>query len=62
MNTLNKLQGKAKNVTYPQPENTLGECMVKYGRDLGSDSSFGRFERGMFQFDNSSFKSYLYIF
>lgn len=43
MNTLNKLQGKSKCAAYPQPENQLGECMVKFGRDLGPDSCYGMF-------------------
>ncbi|VDP76578.1 unnamed protein product [Echinostoma caproni] len=42
MNTLNKLQGKSKSTTYPQPEAQLGECMQKYGRELGPDSSYGQ--------------------
>nr|AAW25789.1 SJCHGC01831 protein [Schistosoma japonicum] len=42
MNTLNKLQGKSKNASYPQPENQLGECMIKYGRDLGPESCYGQ--------------------
>ncbi|OON14721.1 BAR domain protein, partial [Opisthorchis viverrini] len=42
MNTLNKLQGKAKSSVYPQPEGQLGDCMQKYGRDLGPDSCYGR--------------------
>nr|QQY02567.1 SH3-domain GRB2-like endophilin B1 [Cryptocotyle lingua] len=42
MNTLNKLQGKAKNTSYPQPEGVLGDCMQKYGRDLGPDSCYGQ--------------------
>ncbi|CAH8557286.1 unnamed protein product [Schistosoma guineensis] len=42
MNTLNKLQGKSKCAAYPQPENQLGECMVKFGRDLGPDSCYGQ--------------------
>ncbi|TPP56193.1 Endophilin-A [Fasciola gigantica] len=42
MNTLNKLQGKAKSTTCPQPEAQLGECMQKYGRELGPDSSYGQ--------------------
>ncbi|KAG5452292.1 Endophilin-A3 [Clonorchis sinensis] len=42
MNTLNKLQGKAKSSVYPQPEGQLGDCMQKYGRDLGPDSCYGQ--------------------
>ena len=26
---------------YPQVEGQLGDCMVKYGRELGDDSLFG---------------------
>ncbi|KAF7260389.1 hypothetical protein EG68_02328 [Paragonimus skrjabini miyazakii] len=42
MNTLNKLQGKSKSANYPQPEGQLGECMQKYGRDMGPDSCYGQ--------------------
>ncbi|CAL8101528.1 unnamed protein product [Calicophoron daubneyi] len=41
LNTLSKIQGKTKATTYPQPEGQLGDCMQKYGRELGSDSCFG---------------------
>lgn len=27
---------------YPQPEGVLGDTMVKFGTDLGADSTFGR--------------------
>ncbi|XP_014275952.1 endophilin-A isoform X3 [Halyomorpha halys] len=39
---ISKLSGQAKASTYPQPEGTLGECMVTYGRKLGDDSYFGQ--------------------
>lgn len=42
MNTLSKLQGKSKTTTYPQPEGLLGDCMKKYGHDLGPDSAYGQ--------------------
>ncbi|XP_073978249.1 SH3 domain containing GRB2 like, endophilin-A isoform X9 [Rhodnius prolixus] len=38
---ISKLSGQAKASTYPQPEGTLGECMVLYGKKLGDDSYFG---------------------
>ncbi|BES87755.1 Endophilin-A [Nesidiocoris tenuis] len=38
---ISKLSGQAKASTYPQPEGTLGECMVMYGKKLGDDSYFG---------------------
>lgn len=41
MNTFNKIQGKAKTSAYPQPEGQLGDCMLKYGEELGNDSLFG---------------------
>ena len=37
-----KLRGGAKAHAYPQPEGTLGEVMVKYGKDLGEESPFGK--------------------
>uniref|UniRef100_A0A0A9WKH6 Endophilin-A n=1 Tax=Lygus hesperus TaxID=30085 RepID=A0A0A9WKH6_LYGHE len=45
---ISKLSGQAKASTYPQPEGTLGECMVLYGKKLGDDSYFGQalFEMG----------------
>lgn len=33
------MRGQVKNTPYPQPEGTLGETMIKYGKDLG-DSNF----------------------
>ncbi|XP_054711965.1 endophilin-A-like isoform X6 [Uloborus diversus] len=36
-----KLRGGAKAHAYPQPEGTLGEAMVKFGKDLGEESPFG---------------------
>ncbi|XP_055934376.1 endophilin-A-like isoform X7 [Argiope bruennichi] len=36
-----KLRGGAKAHAYTQPEGTLGESMVKYGKDLGEESPFG---------------------
>jgi hypothetical protein len=38
-----KIKG-SKTHSYPQPEGTLGESMCKFGRDLGEDSSFGKFQ------------------
>ncbi|XP_076465477.1 endophilin-A3-like isoform X6 [Babylonia areolata] len=42
MNTLSKMRGQSKVGMYPQPEGTLGEHMIKHGRDLGDDSTFGQ--------------------
>lgn len=36
-----KLRGGVKSHAYPQAEGTLGEAMVKYGKDLGEESGFG---------------------
>lgn len=35
------MRGQVKNTPYPQPEGTLGETMIKYGKDLGDESNFG---------------------
>ncbi|XP_070542646.1 endophilin-A3-like [Ptychodera flava] len=39
--TYSKMRGQAKNTRYPQPEAILGDCMLKYGKDLGDESDFG---------------------
>lgn len=40
---ISKLSGQAKAATYPQPEGTLGEAMLAYGRKLGeTESVFGK--------------------
>lgn len=41
VNTISKMRGQAKTAAYPQPEGTLGEHMIKHGKDLGEDSAFG---------------------
>uniref|UniRef100_A0A3Q2Q4Y2 Endophilin-A2 n=1 Tax=Fundulus heteroclitus TaxID=8078 RepID=A0A3Q2Q4Y2_FUNHE len=41
LNTMSKIRGQVKNPGYPQAEGLLGECMAKYGRDLGEDTNFG---------------------
>jgi len=38
---ISKLSGQAKAATYPQPEGTLGEAMLVYGKKLGEESVFG---------------------
>ncbi|KAK3098588.1 hypothetical protein FSP39_021033 [Pinctada imbricata] len=40
VNSISKIRGHAKNATYPQPEGTLGEHMIKHGKDLGEDMLF----------------------
>ncbi|KAG7456871.1 hypothetical protein MATL_G00240500 [Megalops atlanticus] len=41
LNTMSKIRGQVKSPGYPQVEGLLGECMAKYGRELGEDSNFG---------------------
>ncbi|KAI4890445.1 hypothetical protein NFI96_024605, partial [Prochilodus magdalenae] len=41
LNTMSKIRGQVKSPGYPQAEGLLGECMAKYGRDLGEDTNFG---------------------
>lgn len=41
LNTMSKIRGQVKNPGYPQAEGLLGECMGKYGRELGEDTNFG---------------------
>ena len=39
---MTKLRGQNKGVKSLQPVGLLGEVMVKNGKDLGDDSSFGK--------------------
>ncbi|XP_044019954.1 endophilin-A isoform X9 [Aphidius gifuensis] len=39
---ISKLSGQAKASTYPQPEGTLGDCMLLYGKKMGDDSIFAQ--------------------
>ncbi|XP_029381338.1 endophilin-A2-like isoform X4 [Echeneis naucrates] len=41
LNTVSKIRGQVNSPGYPQPEGLLGECMTKYGRDMGEDTNFG---------------------
>ncbi|XP_062403023.1 endophilin-A3b [Sardina pilchardus] len=41
LNTVSRIRGQVKTVGYPQTEGVLGECMLRYGKELGADSSFG---------------------
>ncbi|XP_076860453.1 SH3-domain GRB2-like 1b isoform X1 [Brachyhypopomus gauderio] len=41
LNTMSKIRGQVKSPGYPQVEGLLGECMSKYGRELGEDTNFG---------------------
>ncbi|XP_051555073.1 endophilin-A2-like isoform X2 [Myxocyprinus asiaticus] len=41
VNTMSKMRGQVKSPGYPQAEGLLGECMLKYGQDMGEDTNFG---------------------
>ncbi|XP_071382996.1 endophilin-A2-like isoform X1 [Centroberyx affinis] len=41
LNTVSKIRGQVKSPGYPQPEGLLGECMTKYGREMGEETNFG---------------------
>lgn len=45
LNTMSKIRGQVKSPGYPQAEGLMGECMAKYGRDLGEDTNFGGFAK-----------------
>uniref|UniRef100_A0A3B4UJ37 SH3-domain GRB2-like 3a n=1 Tax=Seriola dumerili TaxID=41447 RepID=A0A3B4UJ37_SERDU len=42
LNTVSKIRGQVKTTGYPQTEGLLGDCMLRYGHELGEDSVFGR--------------------
>ncbi|XP_070214489.1 endophilin-A3 isoform X2 [Bos mutus] len=41
LNTMSKIRGQVKTTGYPQTEGLLGDCMLKYGKELGEGSTFG---------------------
>ncbi|XP_056600245.1 SH3-domain GRB2-like 1a isoform X2 [Triplophysa dalaica] len=41
VNTMSKMRGQVKSPGYPQAEGLLGECMLKYGEELGEHTNFG---------------------
>lgn len=41
LNTVSKIRGQVKTTGYPQTEGLLGDCMLRYGHELGEDSVFG---------------------
>ncbi|XP_029316694.1 endophilin-A3a isoform X2 [Cottoperca gobio] len=41
LNTVSKIRGQVMTTGYPQTEGLLGDCMLRYGHDLGEDSIFG---------------------
>ncbi|XP_075413606.1 endophilin-A3 [Tenrec ecaudatus] len=41
LNTVSKIRGQVKATGYPQTEGLLGDCMLKYGKELGEQSEFG---------------------
>lgn len=41
LNTVSKIRGQVKTTGYPQTEGLLGDCMMRYGHELGEDSVFG---------------------
>ncbi|XP_020778909.2 endophilin-A2-like isoform X2 [Boleophthalmus pectinirostris] len=41
LNTVSKIRGQDPNTGYIQPEGLLGDCMIKYGEEMGNNSNFG---------------------
>ncbi|XP_047453013.1 endophilin-A3b [Mugil cephalus] len=41
INTVSRIRGQTRSTGYPQTEATLGDCMLRYGRQLGPGSEFG---------------------
>ncbi|KAM9410739.1 endophilin-A3a [Pholidichthys leucotaenia] len=41
LNTVSKIRGQVKTTGYPQTEGLLGDCMLRYGQELGDGSPFG---------------------
>lgn len=45
INTMSKIRGQEKGPGYPQAESVLGDAMLKFGRELGEESCFGKESR-----------------
>lgn len=45
INTMSKIRGQEKGPGYPQAESVLGDAMLKFGRELGEESSFGKSDK-----------------
>lgn len=59
LNTMSKIRGQVKTTGYPQTEGLLGDCMIRYGRELGDESMFGEFVHLLCQyFTIKSFAKY----
>lgn len=43
INTMSKIRGQDKGPGYPQAESVLGDAMLRFGRELGDESSFGKY-------------------
>ncbi|KAI4787875.1 hypothetical protein KUCAC02_036200 [Chaenocephalus aceratus] len=41
ISTMSKMRGQEKGPGYPQAESVLGDAMLRFGRELGDESSFG---------------------
>ena len=44
INTMSKIRGQEKGPGYPQAESVLGDAMLRFGRELGEESCFGKEE------------------
>lgn len=42
LSTVSKIRGQVNSPGYPQAEGLLGECMTKYGHEIGENSNFGK--------------------
>jgi len=41
--SMSRFRGQTNHYSlYPQPEGVLGDCMIKYGRELADSSLYGR--------------------
>lgn len=55
LNTMSKIRGQVKTTGYPQTEGLLGDCMLKYGKELGEGSTFGEYHHATGRAEHAAF-------
>lgn len=61
LTTVSKIRGQVNSPGYPQSEGLLGECMTKYGQDMGENSNFGKNSRVSYRVEETCYTKWCMI-